>query len=555
MSTEAAGDLRAGSAIEEAIGRARHARRTWPFVAPPELGMTGLRRVPIVIVGAGPVGLVLALELSAAGVPVVILERHATSSDGSRAICWSKRSLEILDRHGLAETLLARGVTWNVARVFDGGGREPLYSFDLLPIKDQKFPAFINLQQYRVEEILIESVQQRSGVDLRWQHEVRDIHQDDSGVMLSVATPAGEYRLAADWVVAADGHRSALRSLLGLEFSGRTFEDNFLIVDVRMQAPFPAERRFWFNAPFNDGRTALMHQQPEGLWRLDFQLGWDIDRAAALAPRNVERRVRAMLGPDLAFDYEWVSLYTFQCRRMERFVHGRVVFAGDAAHLVSPFGARGANGGLQDAENLAWRLREILLRQAAPALLEGYDEERRHGADENLLHSSRATDFMTPKSPGAQALQRAVLDLAADFPFARSLVNSGRLSVPCSLGGTAAITPDEDIFHTPGLIPGGVALDAPAGGANDRRWLLELLGGRFVCLVIGTTRPARLPPGVDCLVLGEHFADPTGLIRRRYADEGDAVYLIRPDQHVAARWRRADPEQLARAWRRSLARA
>ncbi len=338
--------------------------------------------------------------------------------------------------------------------------------------------------------------------------------------------------------------------MLGLDFAGRTFEDNFLIADVRMRAPFPPERRFYFNAPFNEGRTALMHQQPDNLWRLDFQLGWDIDREAALAPHNVERRVRAMLGTEIPFEYEWVSLYTFQCRRMERFVHGRVVFMGDAAHLVSPFGARGANGGLQDVDSLAWRLREILQNGAAPSLLAGYEEERILGADENIRNSTRATDFMTPKTPGARALQSAVLGLARDFPFARALVNSGRLSVPCSLKGTSAFTPDEDSFNTPGMEPGSVALDAPVGA---QAWLLSLLGGRFVCLVLGGPIPAALPEGVDCLVLGRDFEDPKGLVLARYAPNGKAVYLIRPDQHVAARWLASSTDKIHRAWRRSLA--
>lgn len=540
----------AADAIAEAIQLSRGARRLRPFTPPPEIGAALPRRVPVVIAGAGPTGLVLALELSAHGIPVIVLEKQAHASDGSRAICWSKRSLEILDRHGLGEGLRERGVTWNVGRVFLGADPAPLYSFDLLPIKDQKFPAFINLQQYHVEETLVEALATRAGVDMRWQQEVVALQQDDAGVTLTVRTPAGEYRLCADWLVAADGHRSFLRRTLGLDFGGRTFEDNFLIADVRMRAPFPPERRFYFNAPFNEGRTALMHQQPDNLWRLDFQLGWDIDREAALLPDNVDRRVRAMLGADIAFEYEWVSLYSFQCRRMERFVHGRVIFVGDAAHLVSPFGARGANGGLQDVDSLAWRLREILQHGAAPSLLAGYEEERILGADENIRNSTRATDFMTPKSPGARALQSAVLGLARERPFARALVNSGRLSIPCNLRGTAAITSDADRFDTPGMEPGSVALDAPTGG---QPWLLELLGGRFVCLVLGGMEPTSLPSGVDCLVLGRDFEDPTGLVMARYAPHGAAIYLIRPDQHVAARWHAPSADMIHQAWRRSLA--
>ncbi len=533
---------------------ARAARRTYPCSAPPELHSAVARQVPVVIVGAGPVGLAMARELANHQVPALILEKHHTSSNRSRAVCWSKRSLEICDRLGVADRMRANGVVWNIGRVFAGADNTPLYSFDLLPVRDQKFPAFINLQQYYTEEYLVDALATSPMVDIRWHHEVSAIEQTPTHVLLSVHTPAGVYALAADYVIAADGAHSTLRTLLGLEFEGRLFEDNFLIADVRMQAPFPAERRFYFNAPFNAGRTALMHQQPDGIWRLDFQLGWDIDRAAALREENVTAKVRAMLGPDIEFEYEWISLYTFQCRRMERFVHERVIFVGDAAHLVSPFGARGANGGIQDVDNLGWKLARVIRGEAPHSLLDTYDEERGAGADENIQNSTRATDFMTPKTPAARAFQSAVLELAVDFPFARALVNSGRLSVACSLENSSLVTPDSSDFDTPGLAPGMVALDAPITSAAGTCWLLNLLGGDFTCLVFGTSPGAQsLLPGIRLLVAGIDFADPTGLVATRYGTMPGTTYLIRPDQHIAARWRDFDRAAITLAYERSLA--
>lgn len=537
------------SPIAAAMQRARAARRHYPAPAADSLPA----HVPVAIVGAGPVGLAMAHELSRHGIASVVLEKGNTSSDGSRAICWSKRTLEILDRHGVAGPMLAKGVTWNIGRVFSGAAPSPLYSFDLLPIKAQKFPAFINLQQYYTEEYLVDALAARADTGVCWQHEVVDISQSATHVTLTLATPSGPRTLTASYVIAADGCRSPLRARLGLDFEGRTFEDNFLIADVRMKAPFPAERRFYFNAPFNEGRTALMHQQPDDVWRLDFQLGWDIDRDAALADANVAARVEAMLGPGIRFDYEWVSLYTFQCRRMRRFVHGRVVFAGDAAHLVSPFGARGANGGIQDVDNLAWKLAAILRDEAGPSLLASYDEERIHGADENLRNSTRATDFMTPKSAAASALQASVLELAADHPFARALVNSGRLSVPCSLAGSSLVSIDTERFETAGVGPGNVALDAPIARAGRPGWLLESLGPGFTCLVFGTdAATTALPPGIDVCVVGRDIEDPEGLLATRYDARAGTTYLLRPDQHVAARWRSFEPTQIRAAWRRSL---
>jgi len=540
--------------LDMAMRRAQQARRQ--FAATPIDAAEA--HVPVVIVGAGPVGLALAVDLRAQGVRCVVLEKHDGLSQGSRAICWAKRTLEICDRLGVAQPMVEKGITWNTGRVLLG--ENPLYSFDLLPVRAQKFPAFINLQQYYTEEYLIDALAQDS--PLRWQHRVDALSVQHDGVHLTVNTPGGNYRLHCDWLVAADGSRSTVRQAMGLDFEGRSFEDNFLIADVRMKAPFPAERRFWFEAPFNEGRTALMHQQPDDVWRLDFQLGWDIDREAAIREENVTRRIRAMLGPDIDFEYEWVSLYTFQCRRMARFVHDRVIFAGDAAHLVSPFGARGANGGIQDADNLGWKLARVLRGLASSALLESYNDERTHAADENILNSTRATEFMTPKTPVERAFGEAVLDLAASQPFARAFVNSGRLSVPCHQRRSALTTPDSTPFAG-ALAPGDVCLDAPVLGPRGERWLLEQLGGQFAALyfvgdgapdpdAVQASLPAELPllpvsraPQAACT------QDVEGLLTERYDAVPGSLYLVRPDQHLAARWRAPD----AAALRAALARA
>ena len=544
--------------LDMAMGRAARTRRQ--FAATPVTAAE--QQVSVVIVGAGPVGLALAADFRQQGVSCVVLEKHDGVSQGSRAICWAKRTLEICDRLGVATRMVNKGITWNLGKVFAGAAPEPLYSFDLQPVKDQKFPAFINLQQYYTEEYFIDALADESPI--RWQHRVESLQVTHDGVRLTVAAPDTQYCLHCDWLIAADGSRSTVRELMGLDFAGRTFEDNFLIADVRMKAPFPAERRFWFNAPFNEGRTALMHQQPDNVWRLDFQLGGDIDRAAAVREENVTRRVRAMLGPEIDFDYEWVSLYTFQCRRMTRFVHDRVIFAGDAAHLVSPFGARGANGGLQDADNLAWKLARVIKGEANHALLESYNEERVHAADQNLLNSTRSTDFMTPKSPAERALQQAVVGLAKDHPFARAFVNSGRLSVPCHQRSSSLTTPDENEFAA-ALQPGDVCLDAPLASADGRRWLLEHLGGRFVCLYFvdaqtpaPATVAATLPAGVVLLPVSREARadaahDATGVLSARYDARPGTTCLIRPDQHLAARWRQPDPPRIAAALRRATA--
>jgi 3-(3-hydroxy-phenyl)propionate hydroxylase len=327
------------------------------------------------------------------------------------------------------------------------------------------------------------------------------------------------------------------------------FEDNFLIADVKMTADFPTERWFWFEPPFKDsGASALLHKQPDDIWRIDFQLGWDIDRAKELKPENIRARVDAMLGEGADYTLEWTSIYTFQCRRMENFRHGRVLFAGDSAHQVSPFGARGANSGVQDADNLAWKLDLVVKGLAPESLLDSYSEERVHGADENILNSTRATDFLTPKTAISKVFRNAVLELAQKHAFARPLVNSGRLSVPCVYDGMPLNGPDE--LNGPARSRVGASCaDAPMADG----FLLEQLGGDFTVLALNTTPPDVADVdgiAVRTIRLDTRRDDPTGAIRARYlGDEPCGVYLIRPDQHVVARWAVADAADIKAALR------
>jgi 3-(3-hydroxy-phenyl)propionate hydroxylase len=492
----------------------------------------------VVVVGGGMVGLTTALDLAQRGIRVVLLDDDDTVSIGSRAICHAKRSLEILARLGLGDALLAKGVTWNTGRVF--AGEKQVFAFDLQQEAGHQFPAFINLQQYHLEEMLVQACE-TAGVDLRWKHRVANVTQHETHATLAIETPAGPLTLEAEYLLAADGARSEIRRRLDLPFVGKVFQDRFLIADVIMKAPFPAERWFWFDPPFHPGGSVLLHRQADDVWRIDFQLGWNADPEEEKRPEKVRPRVQAMLGPDTAFELEWVSVYTFRCRRLERFRHGRILFLGDAAHQVSPFGARGGNGGIQDADNLAWKLAAVLHGIARDSLLDSYDAERIPAADENILNSTRSTDFITPKNEAAHAYRDAVLALAAHHPFARPLVNSGRLSRPASYPASPLNTPD-DAEWPGGPPPGTPAPDAP----TDEGWLLARLSPGFTALVFGDA-PARMPDGVTALHLPAH-----GQAATRYAAAEGDTYLLRPDQHVAARWHRTDPAAIAAARRRAL---
>jgi 3-(3-hydroxy-phenyl)propionate hydroxylase len=509
---------------------------------------------PIVIVGAGPVGLVAALDLAKRGHRSVVIDPKRALSDGSRAICWAKRTLEIMDRLGLAQPLVDKGITWKNGKVFFQDRQ--VFGFDLLPEEGHRRPAFINLQQYYFEHACIEAAERTGLIDLRWQEEVTGLEQTRDGVLLTVNTPEGSYCVLADWVIAADGARSTVRRLMGLEFEGRVFRDQFLICDIRMKMERPAERWFWFDPPFNRGRSALLHKQADDVWRLDFQVGDQADREEETRPENVAKRVRAMLGDDVDFKFEWISLYRFQSRRLKQFCHRRVLFAGDAAHQMSPFGARGGNSGVQDADNLGWKL-DLVLRGLAPEhLLDSYHAERAQAADENLLHTTRSTDFIAPKSEISRVFRDGALALAETEPFARRLINSGRLSTATCYAESSLNSPDGfDAGEAPAVRPGAAALDGPLEGG---KWFLDKLGEGFA--LVWFSRDGRMPDEAAgaAIAAGPLLINQPAVVSRetllaRYgAETRPALYLFRPDQHVAARWRTASAAAVGNAVKRAL---
>jgi 3-(3-hydroxy-phenyl)propionate hydroxylase len=528
----------------------------YPYRAPTDLQVVPALRKPLIVIGAGPVGLAAAIDARLQGLDVLLFDDDKTVSVGSRAVCYAKRSLEILDRLGVADQACDLGVSWNIGRTFLEEGE--VYQFNLVPDAGHKRPGMINLQQYHIEEMLIARALSL-GADLRWQHKVTAVTPHDDHATLTVETPDGTFEIEADWLVVADGARSPIRRHLGLDIEGRVFQDRFLIADVIMKADYPAERWFWFDPPFHPNQSVLLHKQSNNVWRIDFQLGWDADPEEEKKPEKVIPRLQAMLGDERPFELEWVSIYTFQCRRMTDFRHGRVLFVGDAAHQVSPFGARGANSGFQDVDDLMWKLALVIQGQASDKLLDTYAHDRQFAADENILNSTRSTDFITPKSRTSRTFRNSVLALAKHHPFARKLVNSGRLSVPSFLTGSALNTPDADAFEGQ-MVPGAPMDDAPVQVAGHDAWLLNQVGQGFACLLFADAAPGtdtlaalqslkhgQLP--VDTLIVAPHalevpgfevLVDVQGWVAKRYDAHPGTTYLLRPDQHVVARWRAWD---------------
>ncbi|MFT0532933.1 FAD-dependent oxidoreductase [Castellaniella hirudinis] len=515
-------------------------------------------RHPVAIVGAGPVGLACAIDLAQHGVPVVLLDEDDTRTMGSRGTCLAKRTLEILDRLGVGDECVDKGVGWDIGRTFFRN--EEIYCFNLQPQPDHHRAGIVNLQQYYLEDFLLRRAQSLPLLDIRRQHRVVSAQAGPDGAVLRIDAPDGAHTLAADWLVACDGARSTVRRSLGLDIESTPFMDRFLVADILIKTDFPSERWFWFDPPFHPGQSVLLHHQADNAWRVDFQLGWDADPELEKQADHVIPRIRAMLGEDHDFELKWVEVYTFQCRRMPHLRHGRVLFAGDAAHQVSPFGARGSNAGIQDADNLGWKLRLVVQGLAPETLLDSYSAERLAAAQENMQNSARSMDFITPKTRTTLAFRNAVLGLARHYPFARALVNAGRLSVPTVLKESTLNTPDTTQY-TGDMVPGAPCDDCPMRAQVDHFWLLSRLGGDFKLLVY-VEDPANVEQGtalqslhggrlsVDVMLVtpkggrSPHgllvIEDYTGRFAERYDAQPGAVWLIRPDQHIAARWDHLD---------------
>lgn len=523
--------------------------KLYPYSHSPDQNAKKPARHKAVVVGGGPIGLAMALDLGRQGISVLVLDDHEGIGMGSRAICFSKRALEIADRYDCGKPMLDKGVVWNKGKVFYMDRK--IYEFDLLPEKEHKFPAFINLQQPYFERFIFEQIvkEQEKGapIEIRGKNSVTNITTNDDHTLIDIMTPEGPYQLEADWLIACDGAYSPLRKMMGLGFEGHAFEDSFLIADIKMKSDdFPTERWFWFEPWFKSGASTLLHKQPDDVWRIDFQIGWDVDRDEELKEENIRARLDAMLGDDVEYEIVWSSIYTFQCRRMHNFRHNRVFFAGDSAHQVSPFGARGANSGMQDVDNLGWKLGMVIRGEAPDALLNTYDEERVFGADENIINSTRSTDFISPKSNISHIFRNAVLQLAEHNEFARPIVNSGRLSVPCTYDGLSLNSDDKLVGGPKRARIGSVCPDVKL---NDG-YLLDQLGGEFTLLTIDVDAPQTIKNDgvvVKRLALSKSM-DIKGLLSERYLGSAKkAVYLIRPDQHVAARWNDYDEAQIIAA--------
>jgi len=543
----------------------------YPFVTPPEMSGRGGPH-PVVVVGAGPVGLTAALSLARFGVETVVLEIRDCVSDGSRATCISRRSLEILDHVGPGPAITKKGVWWYSGSTFFRDKK--VFSLEMPHSNTDKHPPFLNMQQCVFEQFLVDACLDHELIDVRWKSKVTDLRQDADAVELEVETPEGTYPLAAHYVIAADGAHSGIRQKLGLRFEGTSYEGRYLITDIELETDTPAERRVWFDPPSNPRSTIIMHCQPDNIWRFDCQLRPEEDENAELDPARLIPRVQRHLddiGETGSWSPVWSSLYKAHCLTIESYRHGRILFIGDAAHLVPIFGVRGLNSGVEDAYNLGWKLAYVLQGRGKEALLDSFDVERVAATRENHRQATKSTWFMTPPGPGFTLMRDAVLSLAISQPWVRGLINP-RQAAPFAYAASPLNGPDQVSDEHAALPLGGVVPNPRVrlriNGAWNDGYLLDVTGDGFtgVAAANGTKANESVAHAVatiasDGLSLrhvaltaeetadldGPAVCDPSGTLAEMLGAEPGSLVLIRPDDHLCARVPSGDTDALRAA--------
>ena len=549
----------------------------FPYRVYPAYASSGTEsRAPVVISGAGPAGLVTALELARHGVRCVVLNAQRQFSQGSRAIVFTRRSLEILQQVGVAQRLMDHGLPWRFGNSYYRGQR--VFRMEAPHDAHDRFFPMLNIQQQFLEQFLYEACEQQPLIEVRWGNALVGLQPRADGVALTVDTPTGPYTLETDWLVAADGGRSFVRSQLGLGLEGASYAGYFVIADIQVDLPLPTERLAYFDPEWNRGNTILMHREPHGIWRVDYQLPPGETPEQALEPASLKARIDAQLAmigyPGIAWEMDWSSVYSARALTLAQYVHQRIVFCGDAAHLLPIFGVRGANTAFQDAQSLGWHLAHVCKGLASEAFMMNYSQERVAAAREIIDEAGKSTRFMTPPSHGFRVVRDAVLSLSLTQAFVRPLYH-WRTSRPHAYTHSALnAAHDDDALFTAGPAHGAPPVNVHLG---QHGYLLDHLGGGFDLLVFD---PATLTSQLEALLSAWHgrglavrvvlltaqavtavnadtvLHDPLEQAKSRYGvTTQKAAYLLRPDQHIAARWHSLSAAGLDAALHQALGQA
>ncbi|AKM32825.1 monooxygenase [Pandoraea faecigallinarum] len=551
-----------------------HAYRVYAHYHPQPAPHSSAPDAPVTVVGGGPIGMVTALALARHGVRCVVLQAEQQVSEGSRAIVFTRRSQEILQAVGVSDAVVANGLPWTSGNSYYRGQR--VFRMESPVDEDDRFAPLINLQQNVLESYLVEAIAREPLVEIRWGNKLIGMTQDDDGVTLQIDTPQGEYTQRTGWLVAADGARSTVRTALGLRFEGASYEGRFVIADIRIDLDLPTERLAYFAPDWNPGNTVLMHREPGGIWRVDYQLPVEETSEHALQPDTIRQRIDAQLDMmglgGKPWELDWCSVYSARALTLPDYVHRRILFAGDAAHLLPIFGVRGANTGFQDAIDLSWKLAAVVKGSAPAPLLASYTHDRVGAAREIIAEAGKSTRFMTPPSHGFRVLRDAVLDLSLDHEFVRPLFH-WRTSRAHDYRDSPLNSPSDD--NAAMRAGPGVGAPAPNVKLGENDYFYDHLGAAFHLVTFGdsplpgalreeieTWRERGVALRVIAFATSQHdvggadltLADANGRAAAKYGAQAGTSYLVRPDHHICARWQRLDASRLADALAQATAR-
>jgi 2-polyprenyl-6-methoxyphenol hydroxylase-like FAD-dependent oxidoreductase len=509
------------------------------------------RVAPVAIVGAGPVGLALALGLARSGIRSVLLEREPATTEQSKAAGIHVRTREAFRQWGVEDRFLEAGVLRRTLPLHDAAAdRGPILSIDFSDLEQEADrPGLLVLEQGTTEALLLDAVRDSGLCDVQFGAEAVGLDARQNLVRLAVRRGDEFSELDAGYVVGCDGASSFVRDALGLPFDGLTYSLRPMLADVRVAGP--RDGLPWPRIRNAAGGLTFTFRLRPGVWRVvrldrgdptaDGEVTGDELAGEEVPAEEVAERVDEVLGPG-PFEIVWASRFRIHRRASPRFRVGRVLLAGDAAHIHSPAGGLGMNAGVQDAHNLAWKLAAAHRGGDADRLLDSYDVERRAVVAQDV---SRYSDFITRAVLQTPRVIRKVGFVlwrwALGIPPLRLAAVRRATMIDLDYPASPLLDPDA---RAAGVRLPNVAVRGP-DGAEVR--LYDLLGYDATLIVLGRRPDRAAPPGVGRVVHigpGGH-ADPTGYLERLAGGDSGWI-LVRPDAHVvAAHHRRGGIEEAA----------